>query len=271
MASAVELIREGVDVNIQDQTTPDVILKANRVLSAFTLDGIVTRGLFTASVVAGHTAVAGDWVCIQEVDTDFNLLRFYQAQIVVAGATQFEMDRPFDYAFDPAKVACTSVIRVNLANEVGTIVDPVIYRIRPTFGAWDITRMMIQIFSSGTQDDGQFGPITSLPHGITVRRNNDFWYNSLNWKNNGDMAAQCFDTDYADKPPAGTGNGWTARLTWAGKSKIGVAKRLESAERKGAGDDDELQVILPDSLAAFGVDDTVLITFEGHIVDEDII
>lgn len=47
-----------IDVNLQDQTTPDIILKMHRVLGCFTFDGIQNRDSFILNVLSGHGASA---------------------------------------------------------------------------------------------------------------------------------------------------------------------------------------------------------------------
>lgn len=264
----VSLNPNSKDVNLQDQTTPDVILRMNRVLGNFVLDGVQTRDSYILNVVAGHGATAGEWICIQQFDEEFQLPRFFQALIITAGTTTLEVDKPLDYAFDPAEVLCSERARVNMAGEVGTTSAPIIYKVAPKSGVWDITRIIPQFFTSGAMDDGKFASIDALVHGITFRRKNSFWYNSWNFKTNGDWAGIAFDTRYADKPPAGTGNGFTGRLTWAGQNKIGVAKRVQSALFSGLTYDDSLEIVLPDSLAALADGDFIGFIVEGHVVVE---
>ena len=273
MATATEILERvlnesnnSIDTSPQDLTTPDVFLKAIKQLSTFTLSGIQIRGSFTLNVVAGHTAVATNWVCIQQTDPEFNILRFFQAQIITANATTLIIDSPIDFIFDPAKVNCSYIGRANLAGDTtGTTTTPALYKITPTYGAWHITRMMIQMFSTTAMDDGKLGSITKLINGITIQRRNDFWYNSFNFKSNGDLAGISYDTKYADKPPAGTGYGFSCRLTF---KNLGIVKSLESAAKKGHGEDDSLVVIVPNPIGTFGTGGTFHITFEGHIVED---
>ena len=65
-------------------------------------------------------------------------------------------------------------------------------------------------------DDGKFGSITALTNGITMRLHNSYKYNLFTVKSNAGWSAIAYDTKYADKPPAGTGYGFAARLTFAG-------------------------------------------------------
>lgn len=248
------------DVYQQDQTTPAVFLYMNRELSTFTLSGVQTVGSFVLNVVAGHTVVAGNYVCLQETDTTNKLLRFFQAKVITAGATTLEVSRPIDYPFDPAKVNCSRATRVNMAGEVGTTASPIKYFIKPTFGKWHIYQIHIKMFSpSGTFDDGTFGPLSELVHGITIMKRNGYVYNMLNIKNNGEILGFGEGSiGYSPKPPAGTGSGLTATISLI--SGNGTVPELDAS----AGG--SLEAWIPDSLAAWPSGGSLEIKVEGHIV-----
>ena len=252
------------DVKIQDQTTDVVNLYLNRELSTFTLDGVQTVDSHIINVVTGHSVVAGNYVCLQQKDTVRNILRFFQAEVVTAGATTLEVSRPLDFAYDPSQpdFYCSKATRVNLVGEVGTIGSPIVYKIAPQFGAWDIYQIHFVMFSpSGTFDDGTFGPIAKLTHGITLRRKNGYTQNMINLKSNGELLGYSESSPgYSTKPPAGTGAGLTATISM--KDGNGVATRLDSA--KGG----SLELWLPDSLAAWPAGGELEIKAEGHVVEE---
>lgn len=250
------------DVVLQDQTSPSIILRMAKKLGEFTLDGVQVEDSFTVNVLIGHGASAGHVVCIQEYDTIHNIPRFFQAKIVSVTDTTLTFDRPLDYAFGTGTVLDSCFTKVNIANEVGSIASPVKFSIIPKIGVWDITRIIIQVFTVGTMDEGKFGSIASLTNGITLRLKNSYTYNICNIKSNSSWSSIAYDTKYVDKPPAGTGNGFTCRLTFAGQDKIGVAKRLDSSS------DDSLDLIIVDDLSAFGADDQYLVTVEGHVVED---
>lgn len=250
-----------LDVILQDPVTDPVNLYLNRDLSNFVLNGIQTVDSYILNVVAGHSVVAGNYVCLQEVDQTNDLLRFFQSKVVTAGATTLEVSRPIDYAFNPASVICSKATRVNMAGEVGTIGSPIIYRIAPQYGAWDIYQLHFVMFSpTGTFDDGTFGPIAKLAHGITVRKVNGYKQNIFNLATNGELLGYAETSPgYSTKPPAGTGAGLTATISI--KDGNGVASRLDST--KGGA----LEIWLPESLAAWPSGGTLEIKAEGHVVE----
>lgn len=250
------------DVFIQDQITDVVNLYMNKDLSNFILSGVQTVGSHILNVVAGHTVVAGNYVCLQQVDTERNILRFFQASVVVAGATTLELSRPIDFAYNPTDVICSKATRVNMAGDSGTISSPTKYKIKPEYGKWDIYQIHIFIFTpSGTMDDGTFGPLTKLAHGITIRRVNGYVQNMYNFKTNGEILAFAeHSLGYTSKPPSGTGSGLSASISII--SGNGVATRLDSS--KGG----FLEVWLPDSLASWPAGGELEIKVEGHVVQD---
>lgn len=249
------------DISIQDQVSPVVNLYLNKVLSDFTLSGVQVVDTFILNVVAGHSVVNGNYVCIQEVDTLRKKLRFLQTKVVNAGSTTLEIARPIDYPFDPTKVICSRATRVNMVGEIGSIASPVIYRIAPQYGAWDIYQLHFVMFSpSGTFDDGTFGPIAKLLHGITIRRVNGDKENMFNINSNGELLGYAESSPgYSTKPPSGTGSGLVATVSL--KDGNGVASRLVS-KVGGA-----LEVVIPDSLASWPSGGTLEIKAEGHVVE----
>ena len=138
-----------LDTMIQDQTSPMIILRMAKDLGDFTLDGIQTVDSFVLNVDTGHGATAGEAVCLQEYDETNKLPRFLQASIISVTDTTITIDRPIDYAFGTGTVLCSNREQVNICNEVGTTADPIYFEIKPLSGVWDITRIIVQVFTSG--------------------------------------------------------------------------------------------------------------------------
>ena len=87
----------GIDVNIQDQTTPPIFVKANQVKGATTLaSNIVANGTNRVMEVASAAGISlGNYVGVFSLTTG----RFYAGVIVALSGTTLTMDNPFDSDF----------------------------------------------------------------------------------------------------------------------------------------------------------------------------
>jgi len=248
-----------IPVNLQDQTSPTIILRMNELLNSVVLVGAYSVGDHILTFEPGHGFVIGNYVCLQDWDSVNEIPRFYQAAVLSLVGDIVTFDRPLDYPFDGGSLTlgCANRTNANMGAIVGTPVSPVIFRIKPLFGQWDITRIMFQIVDAGAMDDGLFGSQTALPNGLVFRTKNGYYYNRFNIKNNGDWGLVAFDGLYSAKAPAGL-NAFRSRLTFGGQNKVGAVIRLDSQLN------DEFQLLIGDTIAQTSVQ----VMVEGHVVTD---
>jgi hypothetical protein len=94
----------------------------------------------------------------------------------------------------------------NMTSIAGTLASPAIYELAPPPGViWQITRLLITMADNAAMDDGKFGGISALTNGAVgvVNTSAGRVANITNWKTNGDMMLDMFDTEYNDKAPSG--------------------------------------------------------------------
>jgi len=255
-------INQTIDTHVQDQHTQQVNIYFNKELSNFVLSGIQIVGTYILNVVAGHSAVSGNYVCIQQKDEVNNVSRIFQSRIISVGATTFEVSRPIDFAFDPTKVLCSKITRTNMAGEVGTILAPVKYKIKPLSGKFHLYQIHFVMFSpSGTFDDGTFGPIAKLAHGLTFVRVNGQVFDLINVRSNGEILGYGEGGNgYSLKPPSGTGSGFTQTISFINGN--GSVPEID------ANNGGSIEIWIPDSLAAWPVGGELEVKIEGHEVKE---
>ena len=243
-------------VFIQDQTTPTGIIKANQVKVRSTLTAAVAIDDETCTVADSTGMAVGDLLIVTSTVGD----RYYAARIIDITANLIEVDTPFDYAFESGQdaVATTTDMAVNGA------VTPQIYGLRTAepLGAGiqitvDITRLIFKCFTSNATPMSAFGDIAGgIARGFLVRRRNGYYQNLFDFHDNGEMAELMYDwTPYTASNPAQGQNGFVARLTFAGPSKMGVTVRV------GPGEDLEFHV--RDDLSSLELFE---VTIEGHVV-----
>lgn len=122
------------------------------------------------------------------------------------------LDRPLGNSYTTD--ANIEKVESNMA-VVGTLTTPRIFEIdAPPGTVWQITRLLISIVSTASPDDGKFGGIPALTHGVCLRATTAAGRTAVygNWKTNGDMKLDMYDVDYSDRAPAGaygTSGRWT--------------------------------------------------------------
>lgn len=240
----------GLAVNIQDQTSPALLVYANQVHATTTLTS--TTAIDDTDVIVASNAglVIGNYIGI------FNLTssRFYAGTIIGIAGTTISLDTPIDFAYQigDAFQAGSKELKVNGS------VTPQIFSLRADPGlaiTADVTRIIIHMTYTSAGDDGDFGDISGgLTKGVVLRRVDGNTQNIFNVKTNGEIGEISFDKTYDQRAPGGL-FGMTARLTFAGQSKLGVAIRLAQ--------DEDLQVIIQDDLTSLS---SFRIMVEGHIV-----
>ena len=248
----------GLDVNIQDQTSPVLITefaKINNttaltdlaVLDARTIVVDTTTGFIDGAHIVITNGAAGRY-CV-----------FHQVGAVATNTVT--LDRPIDFAY-PA----TSQVAVGTHEmSVNGAVTPVIFSVRAGDIPGgidlevDITRVIFKCICATAVDLTTFGDLAKLTNGLVLRRVDGTYSNIFNVKDNGELAGIMYDFEVAQatNPQQGV-DGFTGRLTFGGQNKIGVVIRI------GAGED--LQLIVQDDLTGLTSFEVIA---EGHVVVPD--
>lgn len=240
-----------IPINIQDQSSPLVIVYMNEVSANDTLALGFPIDSYNITLNDATGVLVGDYVGV------FNSIvgRFYAGNVLAVNGNVVSMDTPSDFNFTAGdRFQCGSK-EMNVDGSV----TPRYFSLRADpelpFSV-DVTRIIIHITDNVAMDDGKFGGIDSLDRGIVLRFKNNVYRNLFNVKNNGEFGELAFDKVYDAKAPAGL-YGFTSRLTFGGQSKMGVVIRLEP--------DDDLQLIVQDDLTGLT---SFRIMVEGHLVTD---
>lgn len=244
----------GVPVNIQDQTTPVIIIPLVLKVASTTLSIPATAETYTINVVSSAGFVVGQYLRI--LDSINN--RFYSGKVLAIAVNTITLDSQLDFSF-PAGV------QVSVGNDnmnVDGSGTPAIYQLRiddPALNLTvDITRIIFNCETNSAVDLNKFGNLPALTRGLAFRRTDGTINNIFNVKTNGEIKGICYDYDpTVASNPAQAVDGFHARLTFAGQNKIGVALRIAPNEN--------LEMLVQDNLTGLihlGV------VVEGHIVFE---
>lgn len=244
------------DVSIQDQHTPILIVKFNRVIKTTTTTSSTVIGEYTVDVTSTDSIAVGRYFIVFSSATG----RVYIGTVTNVSGSTITVDTPFDSALPIG--ADVDVARTDFAFENGSV-TPVIYGIRgqsegePIGASFDITRIIFKCIATSAVDLTTFGDLTKLTRGLVLRKRDGTVQNLFNVKDNGELAGIMFDLNIeaATNPQQGI-DGFTGRLTFAGQSKIGVTVRLAAGE--------DLEFIIQDDLTGLTLFEVIA---EGHIVE----
>lgn len=250
-------ITKTVDNFIQDQTSPSVMVKFNRVTNSTTLASDVTKGSASIVVTSSTGIIAGSYLIIYNATSN----RYFLCTAVsIASAPTITIDTPIDFSFTTGSIVDVAI--TNLAANGSSVA--LTYGIRgvgqtsnvPT--TVDITRIIMTCVTTSAVSLDKFADITSLTNGLVLQhRKLERTDNIFNVKNNREIAGIQYDyTPYTATNPVQGIDGFVARLTFAGQNKIGVVKRLRQNE--------DLEFIVRDDLSAIT---TLEVMAEGHIVE----
>jgi len=247
----------GLDVNVQDQTTEIIDLHLSRIIQELVITTNTSIDDTTVTITSDAEPTDGNAVCFKEGTA------FYQGQILShsANASNWDivLDTPLDFAFTTAGGCSERTENMNVNGSA----TPVIFSVSPanlTAGTkWDITRFLISITDATAMDDGKFGGAAALTNGIVFRKVDGITKNIFNAKTNGDLAAHMYDVTYIPDTlgPAGL-YGLRGRRSFSGQDKNGVVVRLS------ADTNDEFQCIIQDDLTGL---DSFQVIAQGHIVE----
>ena len=231
-----------VPVTLQDQTTGVLDLLFLKDGVAITLAANTVIGSNNITLTAGHglttASNAGDVIELADnADGSF----FTQSEIVTVTGDVVLLDTPVNRIYTTAGSTISHSLK---GMNVDGSVTPQVFTIKPLSNqAGDITRIICEIRDGAAMDFETFGALVALLNGMVVRVNNgDGTYRNLyNFKSNGDIILQSFDHNFAVNNGGGI-RGFTARITFAGQSKHGVAIRLDGALGE------ELEIVIQDDL-----------------------
>jgi len=244
----------GVDVNVQDQTTPPVLFRMNQVIGETTLAIETAIDDTVINVVSSTGMVIGQYVSVlSEPDN-----RFYLAKILDINTNAITMDTPLDFAFPIGSGVAFRSADMN----VNGLVTPQVFSVRGDVAdigvEIDITRIIISMTCDGVVTYPKFGDLLPLANGIVLRRKNGVYNNIFNLKSNAEIAGIMFDMNiYSASNPQQGFDGLNARLTFGGQSKLGVVIRIAAGE--------DLQLIVQDDLSGLLAFEIMV---EGHIVED---
>jgi hypothetical protein len=245
------------DVYIQDQTTPAVIAKFNRIDNVTTLAAPTVVGSKEVSVADATGIAVGSYIILYSPIPD----RYYLGYVISIAGTTLTMDTPLDSIL-PTGAAVTSGV-TNMA--VDGSVTSQIFGLRgqdvlPSGVdlVFDITRIIFDVQTADPVSLSTFGDIAGgIANGLVLRKRDGEYYNIFNVKTNADIAGIMYDwTPEAATNPQQGQNGFYARLTFASQGKIGVTQRLAKGE--------DLEFIVQDDLSDITRFEVIA---EGHIVD----
>jgi len=252
---SAKITHGGLDVNVQDQTTPVVVLPVNINTNTTLLTAIALAEQYDITVASTTGISIGSYIRIISPATE----RLYVGFVLAVNGLVVTMDRYLD-----SDLPVDAIVDVCFTNmNVDGSVTPQIFGVRnsPTSaqlsGTIDITRMMFGCRTTNAVDLSKFGDLPALIRGIQIRRTDGITVNIFNAKTNGELATLMYDFTIYDAQNSQQGqNGFLGRLTFGGPSKIGVVVRL------GPGED--LEVIIQDDLSDLERFEIVL---EGHVVE----
>jgi len=250
-----------LDTQWSDQHTPAVIAPFTLTHASSTLSAQPSLDDYTIDVVDATGMVAGNIITLFSIP----LLRFTYFKCISVNVNEITLDAPVDveYPIGTFVDAGTDDLAVNGS------VTPVIFGLRGTGAppgvdlSFDMTRIIIQCLAASAVDLSLFGDLAALTNGLLLRTVNGAsghgpQRNILNLKTNGELANICYDWKaYEATNPNQGQDGFVARLTFAGPSKIGVTIRLPVGE--------DAQFVVQDNLAGLT---SLKVIAEGHVVEE---
>lgn len=258
LADSFEQLPDGrwaFQVQISDQTTPAFFVKANKVTGETTLTAQALLDDKSITVADDGEVNVGDYLGLFNTDTN----RYYAGTVLAKpGAGVITLDLPLDSQFEIDDVVGAGI--TNMAVDGASSGGPIIFGLRGNDPGIDltidVTRIIISCVTDTAVDLTKFADLAALTNGLLMRRVDGFTQNIVSWKTNAEITGSMFDWTVFE---AGVGqqgiDGFAARLTFGGPSKLGVVQRI------GPGQD--LQFIVQDDLSGIT---KLEIMIEGHVV-----
>jgi len=212
-----------IPVNIQDQTSEPVDSFFNKEISPFSLaapTSVSTKDVlvYTFTAAPGHGIVLFDEILLLDVIAD----RVLQCIVVDVSGDVITIDRPIDHIYPITTLGRVVICEMAVA---GSLADPQIYTFRAGTNPVDVTRLLLTGLDGSSMDYSSFLGMPELDNGLVLRIVNGFQKTIFNFKTNRDIVQFCYDVNLEGKAPSGQ-FGFSARITFAGQDKHGVAIRI---------------------------------------------
>lgn len=180
----------------------------------------------TITMTAGHGLIAGDRIILLQENGE---PQFFFTKIISVLVNVLTLDTLVPYVFSSALCEITQYDPD--LNKDGSVTVYKAELRNPFSFTIDVTRFIIHMTDATAMDDATFGGRTALTYGISLRKNIPGSGNTHLWncKTNGEIGELSFDKIYDLKAPAGS-YGFSARITYAGQEKHGVAIKLDPGE-----------------------------------------
>lgn len=249
-----DAIHTGIDINLQDQTTPVIIQKFNQVQESTTLAAQVAIDDREITLADATGAVDGSHIILFDPAS----VRFTTfTQVGAPAGNVITLDSPLDFAYPDGTFV--DIATTDMAvNGAGTTQIFGLRGIGTPAGVeltFDVTRIVITLLCNNAPAYNLFGDLPKLANGVFIRKRNGEYFNIANIKTNGEWAGIMYDLSAADAVNPNQGqNGWIGRQTFAGQNKMGVAVRLPIGE--------DLEIHIQDDLTDLDLFEVVA---EGHI------
>lgn len=242
------------DVNIQDQTSPVIIVPFHTNVANTTLGVAASPGDYTITVASPTSFAVGQYLTMYSIPSN----SWFQAHILGIAGSVITLDTSVDqpYAIGDAVSVGSTDMRVDGSS------TPVHFHIRhpdPGIGmTGDITRLLIVMETTAEPGWNEFGDIAALTRGVVLRKalSDGSYHNIFNAKKNSDFAALMYDWQNIDQAKFSV-YGAKGRLTFGGQNKIGVVIRIEI--------DEDLEFIVQDDITSLGTILRFTAIAEGHV------
>lgn len=248
-------IGSGIDVNLQDQTSPPVVSHFTQTVAQTTLAIVGAVDDLNINVTSATGIVVDQHVTLFNATEE----RFFFAHVLSIASLVITIDTPLDFAFPVGSFIDFSDDDLSVDGSVTTQVFGLRGGGTPV-GVdldFDVTRIIFECQTATASDLATFGDLAPLINGLVLRRRDGVYQNIFNVKTNGEIAGIACDlTIHAASNPIQGQDGFIARLTFAGQNKIGVTVRI------GVGED--LELLVQDDLTGLT---NFFVIAEGHIVE----
>jgi len=251
-----------IPINIQDQHTPIVIAKFSQTHDSTTLASPTVINDRTINITNASGFVVGDYITLFNPEA----VRFSLFTATGVSGNIITLDTPLDFNYSVGTFVDAGI--TNLA--VDGSITPQIFGLRGSGApegvelSFDVTRIIFTMITTDPIDLSLFGDLTELDNGLVLRKRDGVYNNIFNVKSNREVANMLFDfTPYVATNPSHGENGYIARMTFGGQSKMGVTIRLDTG--------DDLEMLVQDALNEIQGSSQIIIfevIAEGHIVTD---
>lgn len=248
-----------VDIEIQDQTSNRLSLYLGNILSQITLLTAVDKDVESIDIeTTGAVPAIGDFVCLQG-SGNVSQLEILTVTPIAGNQYTVTLSMPLDH--DYAITDGCTLMNVNM--NINGSVTPKSFEIRPRGDIrWDINRLLISMILTTAGDDGTFGNIPQITKGVYFRKEDSAKSQNLfNARNNSDFRIEGYDVAYTSRSGGLGDYGLSARVTFNGQDKAGVAIRIDGESN------DSFKAIVRDDLSLLG---RFRVKIQGHVVEDNI-